>query len=152
VARRGIRVRDVLKEGALRTKLEERLREANAQIKALGGEKCELEPLMEWALKLGERMRPYVGDASEVLSHEVAKGRAVLFEGAQGTLLDIDHGTYPYVTIFQHGGRQRGGGGGPGADGDPLRHRHHQGVHDAGWATVRCPPSSTTPPARSCAR
>src|SRR6267154_1415250 len=67
VARRGIRVRDVLKEGALRTKLE-------------------------------ERMRPYVGDASEVLSHEVAKGRAVLFEGAQGTLLDIDHGTYPYVT------------------------------------------------------
>jgi len=46
----------------------------------------------------GERMRPYVGDASEVLSHEVAKGRAVLFEGAQGTLLDIDHGTYPYVT------------------------------------------------------
>src|SRR4030081_1109714 len=98
VARRGIRVRDVLKEGALRTKLEERLKEANSQIKALGGEKCELEPLMAGALKLGEGMRPYVGDASEVLSHEVARGRAVLFEGAQGTLLDIDHGTYPYVT------------------------------------------------------
>src|SRR6202165_5290170 len=98
VARRGIRVRDVLKDSALRSKLEERLKEANAQVKALGGEKCELEPLVEWALKLGERMRPYVGDASEVLSHEVAKGRAVLFEGAQGTLLDIDHGTYPYVT------------------------------------------------------
>jgi adenylosuccinate synthase len=64
----------------------------------LGGEKCELQPLMDWALALGERMKPYVGDASEVLSHEVAKGRAVLFEGAQGTLLDIDHGTYPYVT------------------------------------------------------
>jgi adenylosuccinate synthase len=98
VARRGIRVRDVLKPEALRGKLEERLREANAQIKALGGEKCELEPLLDWAVKLGERMRPYVGDASEVLSHEVARGRAVLFEGAQGTLLDIDHGTYPYVT------------------------------------------------------
>jgi adenylosuccinate synthase len=98
VARRGIRVRDVLKPEALRSKLEERLREANAQIAALGGEKCELEPLLDWALKLGARMRPYVGDASEVLSHEVAKGRAVLFEGAQGTLLDIDHGTYPYVT------------------------------------------------------
>src|SRR5207237_1251897 len=64
----------------------------------LGGETCELQPLIEWALELGERMRPYVGDASEVLSHEVARGRAVLFEGAQGTLLDIDHGTYPYVT------------------------------------------------------
>jgi adenylosuccinate synthase len=98
VARRGIRVRDVLKASALRDKLESRVGEANAQIQALGGEKCELQPLIEWALKLGERMRPYVGDASEVLSHEVAKGRAVLFEGAQGTLLDIDHGTYPYVT------------------------------------------------------
>jgi len=98
VARRGIRVRDVLRAEALRPKLEERLREANAQIQALGGETVALEPLMDWALKLGARMRPYVGDASEVLSHEVAKGRAVLFEGAQGTLLDIDHGTYPYVT------------------------------------------------------
>ena len=98
VARRGIRIRDALKASALRDKLENRVREANAQIEALGGEKCELQPLLEWALKLGERMRPYVGDASEVLSHEVAKGRAVLFEGAQGTLLDIDHGTYPYVT------------------------------------------------------
>src|SRR5205807_9828385 len=77
---------------------ESRVGEANAQIQALGGDKCELQPLVEWALKLGGRMRPYVGDASEVLSHEVAKGRAVLFEGAQGTLLDIDHGTYPYVT------------------------------------------------------
>ena len=98
VARRGIRVRDALKASALRDKLENRVREANVQIEALGGEKCELQPLIEWALKLGERMRPYVADASEVLSHEVAKGRAVLFEGAQGTLLDIDHGTYPYVT------------------------------------------------------
>src|SRR5260370_951957 len=63
-----------------------------------GGEKVELEPLLEQALKLGERMEPYVGDASEKLAHEIERGRAVLFEGAQGTLLDIDHGTYPYVT------------------------------------------------------
>ena len=98
VARRGIRIRDVLKASALRDKLESRVGEANAQIQALGGDKCDLQPLIEWALNLGERMRPYVGDASEVLSHEVAKGRAVLFEGAQGTLLDIDHGTYPYAT------------------------------------------------------
>jgi adenylosuccinate synthase len=98
VARRGIRIRDVLKATALKEKLEQRLKEANAQIKALGGEKLELQPLLDWSLQLAERMRPYVGDASEVLTHEVAKGRAVLFEGAQGTLLDIDHGTYPYVT------------------------------------------------------
>ncbi len=43
-------------------------------------------------------MEPYVGDASASVAHEVERGRAVLFEGAQGTLLDIDHGTYPYVT------------------------------------------------------
>src|SRR5438105_2969475 len=61
-------------------------------------DEIELQALVEWTLKLGERMRPYGGDASEVLSHEVAKGRAVLFEVAQGILLDIDHGTYPYVT------------------------------------------------------
>jgi adenylosuccinate synthase len=98
VARRGIRVRDLGKAPALREKLTARLAEANAQIKALGGEKFDLEPLLDRALKLGEQMAPYVGDASETVSHEMARGRAVLFEGAQGTLLDIDHGTYPYVT------------------------------------------------------
>ena len=98
VARRGIRVRDLLKPQALRTRLLARLGEANGQIAALGEEKCELEPLLDWALKLGERMVPYVGDASASVAHEMSRGRAVLFEGAQGTLLDIDHGTYPYVT------------------------------------------------------
>ena len=98
VARRGVRVRDLLRPEALRKKLESRLEEANAQIKALKGESLELEPLLKTALAHGERVAPYVGDVSEVLSHEVSRGRAVLFEGAQGTLLDIDHGTYPYVT------------------------------------------------------
>src|SRR4051812_12928815 len=98
VARRGIRIRDLLKPQPLREKLATRLDEANGQIAALGGEKLELEPLLEQALRLGERMAPYVGDCSTQLSHEVVRGRAVLFEGAQGTLLDIDHGTYPYVT------------------------------------------------------
>jgi adenylosuccinate synthase len=98
VARRGVRVRDLLKPAALRARLEARLPEANAQIAALGGETCDLEQVFDEALKLGQRMRPYVGDASETLAHEVSRGRAVLFEGAQGTLLDVDHGTYPYVT------------------------------------------------------
>jgi adenylosuccinate synthase len=98
VARRGVRVRDLLRPAALRKKLESRLEEANAQIQALKGETLQLEPLLKTALAHGERVRPYVGDVSETLSHEVSRGRAVLFEGAQGTLLDIDHGTYPYVT------------------------------------------------------
>src|SRR5438132_4106981 len=98
VARRGIRVRDLLKPESLREKLTVRIEEANAQIAALGGEKCDTKAVYDEALRLGERMAPYVGDASESLAHEVSRGRAVLFEGAQGTLLDIDHGTYPYVT------------------------------------------------------
>src|SRR5437763_7831614 len=92
VARRGIRVRDLLKPQALKARLQTRLVEANAQIVALGGEKLDLEPLFDRAVMLGERMAPYVGDASASVAHEVERGRAVLFEGAQGTLLDIDHG------------------------------------------------------------
>ena len=98
IARRGVRIRDLLRPEALRKKLESRLLEANAQIVALKGQALELEPLLAKALADGERIRPYMGDVSETLSHEVQRGRAVLFEGAQGTLLDIDHGTYPYVT------------------------------------------------------
>jgi adenylosuccinate synthase len=98
IARRGVRIRDLLRPEALRKKLEARLLEANAQIVALKGQPLELTPLLEKALADGERIRPYMGDVSETLSHEVQRGRAVLFEGAQGTLLDIDHGTYPYVT------------------------------------------------------
>jgi adenylosuccinate synthase len=98
IARRGIRVRDLAKPRSLREKLSARLPEANAQIESLGGQTCDLEGLLELALKQGERMQPYVGDASEKLAREVEHGRAVLFEGAQGTLLDVDHGTYPYVT------------------------------------------------------
>jgi len=98
VARRGIRVRDLARADGLRDKLSQRIAEANAQIEALGGEKCNAEEVLKRALELGERMLPYVGDASSSLAHEVDRGRAILFEGAQGTLLDIDHGTYPYVT------------------------------------------------------
>jgi adenylosuccinate synthase len=98
VARRGIRVRDLAKPKVLREKLSERIVEANAQIAALGGEKVDLEKVLSRALELHEKIVPYVGDCSEQLAHEMSRGRAVLFEGAQGTLLDVDHGTYPYVT------------------------------------------------------
>jgi adenylosuccinate synthase len=98
VARRGIRVRDLAKPRVLREKLAERLIEANAQIGALGGEKVDLEAVLSRALELGQKIAPYVGDCSEQLAQEVARGKAILFEGAQGTLLDVDHGTYPYVT------------------------------------------------------
>jgi adenylosuccinate synthase len=98
VARRGIRMRDLLKPEVLRERLKERIAEANAQIAALGGEQVKLETVHAEAARLGQKLAEYVGDASEKLAHEVERGKAVLFEGAQGTLLDVDHGTYPYVT------------------------------------------------------
>ncbi|MFL5453253.1 MAG: adenylosuccinate synthase [Myxococcales bacterium] len=98
VARRGIRMRDLLKPEVLRERLKERIGEANAQIAALGGEQVKLETVYEDGARLGQKLAEYVGDASEKLAHEVDRGKAVLFEGAQGTLLDVDHGTYPYVT------------------------------------------------------
>jgi adenylosuccinate synthase len=98
VARRGIRMRDLLKPDVLRERLKERIGEANAQIAALGGEQVKLEAVHAEAARLGQKLAEYVGDASEKLAHEVDRGKAVLFEGAQGTLLDVDHGTYPYVT------------------------------------------------------
>ncbi len=98
VARRGIRIRDLLKGEALRVKLSERIEEANAQIAALGGEKVDLAELYELCVRRGEKIAPYIGDVSEKLTLEATRGKAILFEGAQGTLLDVDHGTYPYVT------------------------------------------------------
>lgn len=55
-------------------------------------------PVLEQMLKYGERLRPWVRDVSLMLSQAMRDGQSILFEGAQGTLLDIDHGTYPYVT------------------------------------------------------
>ena len=68
VARRGIRMRDLLKHHALRDRLAERLEEANSQIRALGGEPVELEKMHSWAAALGEKLAPYIGDASEKLA------------------------------------------------------------------------------------
>ena len=56
------------------------------------------EPIFEMAMKAGEELRPMIGDVGYTLYNAHRGGANVLFEGAQGTLLDIDHGTYPYVT------------------------------------------------------
>src|SRR5690349_4943415 len=104
VARRGIRVRDLLKAERLRKRIDERLpgvrdelrelcRAANEQPSELDAQK-----LQEEIAALGERLRPHVSDVSLFLAGQVQRGARILFEGAQGTLLDVDHGTYPFVT------------------------------------------------------
>jgi adenylosuccinate synthase len=98
IARRGIRVGDLVYQERLERLVRERLVEANGQLTSLGEAPLTAEDVLATLAKHTHRIKPYIGDTSLALASEVSKGRAILFEGAQGTLLDVDHGTYPYVT------------------------------------------------------
>src|SRR5215472_7795921 len=104
VARRGIRVRDLLDQSRLLRKVEERLPAARDELAALAGRAGLAPPELDASAiarefaAYGARLRPHVRDASLYIHGEVKRGARILFEGAQGTLLDIDHGTYPFVT------------------------------------------------------
>jgi adenylosuccinate synthase len=99
VARRGIQVVDLLRPELLRSKLERAIEEKNILMKNFfGAPAFELAPLLEECLKLGERLKPFISDVRGSLVDALKRGEPILFEGAQGTLLDVDHGTYPYVT------------------------------------------------------
>jgi adenylosuccinate synthase len=104
VARRGIRVRDLLDEARLRRRVKERLATVQEELAWLARAARAEEPLLhedevvnEYGA-LGKKLKPFVSDTSLFLAQQVAKGTRMLFEGAQGTLLDVDHGTYPFVT------------------------------------------------------
>ena len=98
-SRLGIRIGDLLNETYLRARIEESLVEKNVLLKSLYGvDTFDAGRLTEQFLALGEKVRAHVVDANEVIHDAVRSGRKMLFEGAQGTLLDIDQGTYPFVT------------------------------------------------------
>lgn len=99
VARRGIRIRDLLRPELLRARLDHNKHQLEPELARLGGTtSIDVDALLAKAAEWVEWIGPMTCDASaEVLDH-VAAGKRVLFEGAQGALLDIDHGTYPYVT------------------------------------------------------
>lgn len=95
IGRRGIRMGDLYDA----TNLAEQLREnVHARNRLVGDSTLEWRPLLDTLLAHAERMRPWVTDVSVYLARAAAEGKSILFEGAQGTLLDIDHGTYPFVT------------------------------------------------------
>lgn len=99
VDRDGIRVCDLIKPEVLRSKLEEYLPTKNKAItKLYGGEALRLDEVYAKYLDYGERLKPYVEDTSVRIFNAIKENKKVLFEGAQGTLLDIDFGSYPYVT------------------------------------------------------
>ena len=98
-SRDGIRVIDLTEEEVFRRKLEENLAEKNYYLVHILQEKgLELEPLYQEYMRYGERLRKYITNTSLAIAQQIKEGKRVLFEGAQGTLLDVDHGTYPFVT------------------------------------------------------
>ena len=98
-ARLGIRVQDLLDAKILRQKIEVALAEKNVWLaRVYGAEPLALEDVAERYERFAQRLRPYVADTSLLVDRALRDGESVLCEGAQGTLLDLDHGTYPFVT------------------------------------------------------
>ncbi|WP_041444879.1 adenylosuccinate synthase [Syntrophobotulus glycolicus] len=98
-SRTGIRISDLMDKEEFADRLHYNIQEKNMLItKIYGREELKFEEIYEKYLEYAERIRPYVTDTSLIINEYIEQGRKVLFEGAQGTLLDIDHGTYPYVT------------------------------------------------------
>lgn len=95
----GIRVCDLMHEDVFKEKLEENIRMKNEYItKVLGGEPLNFDEILTEYLAFGKKLRPFVQDTSVKVYDKIKANKTVLFEGAQGMLLDIDYGTYPYVT------------------------------------------------------
>lgn len=115
-ARVGIRVADLLDPEVFREKIEMNLQAKNHLLERVYGvQGLSLEEILEEYLPYAKRLKPYVADTSLIINRAVDAGKHVLFEGAQGTLLDIDFGTYPYVTSSHPvaGGACIGSGVGP---------------------------------------
>ncbi len=98
MARRGIRVIDLFDADGFKEKLERVIAEKNAISRATYGHPLETAGLLEQYLEIAAHIRGLVTDTCVLLNGALDNGESVLFEGAQGTMLDIDHGTYPYVT------------------------------------------------------
>jgi adenylosuccinate synthase len=115
-SRMGVRIIDLLDKDEFAEKLHRNLDEKNKLIvKVYGKEALKFDDIYETYLTYAERLRPMVTDSSLAIDECIQAGEKVLFEGAQGTLLDIDHGTYPFVTSSNPiaGGACIGAGVGP---------------------------------------
>ena len=96
--RRGIRTADALVPDVLRSRIERNLEDANRIIEAYGGEPLKVNEIFEEMSVLTERLGPFIADTTHYLNVAATEGHSILLEGAQATLLDVDHGTYPFVT------------------------------------------------------
>ncbi len=114
MARRGLRLCDLLNPEVLRRRIEENIGVKRALVPSMA-KSLHAEKICKTARALGKELSCYFADVAELLNRRIDEGRSVLFEGAQGTLLDVDHGTYPYVTASNStaGGACTGTGVGP---------------------------------------
>ncbi|TDI89071.1 MAG: adenylosuccinate synthase [Candidatus Dadabacteria bacterium] len=115
-ARRGIKFADLIDPDSLSARLKEVFEERNAYLtKVLGGNPLNFEEILEEYAEYGRELKRFSCDVSTLLNESISKGQNILFEGAQGALLDIDFGTYPYVTSSSagSGGASTGSGVGP---------------------------------------
>ncbi len=96
--RRGIRVADALAPEVLRSRIERNLEDANRIIVAYGGEALDAGQIFSETSRLAERLAPFIADTTHFMNTAARAGRSILIEGAQAALLDVDHGTYPFVT------------------------------------------------------
>ncbi|MCW2924493.1 MAG: Adenylosuccinate synthetase [Thermoleophilia bacterium] len=114
-ARRGVRVEDLFDPEHLRSRLEIALSETNVLLAHYGHEGFSVDAVLDGAMAHADFFRRYVADVGLLIDRTAARGGGVLLEGAQGTLLDIDHGTYPFVTSSSPvaGGACAGSGIGP---------------------------------------
>jgi len=116
INRIGIRVQDLFDPSILRQKLEAALKDKNqVLVKVFNRNNINVEDVLAEYLNYAEILRPYVADTALMLNKALEAGKTVLLEGSQGTLLDVDHGTYPYVTSSNptSGGACTGSGIGP---------------------------------------
>ncbi|MUN63315.1 adenylosuccinate synthase [Kocuria sediminis] len=116
VGRLGIRVQDVLDESILRQKIEGALRQKNELlVKLYNRRDIDVEEVVQYFLGYAERLAPMIVDSTFLLNQALDEGKVVLMEGGQATFLDVDHGTYPFVTSSNPtaGGASVGSGIGP---------------------------------------
>ena len=97
-ARTGLRISDLMQPMLFSKKLHAKIRENNNILEALGAKPINYREVNESYLAAGKKLRPFVANTVLYLHRALQHGKEILFEGAQGTFLDIDHGTYPYVT------------------------------------------------------
>jgi adenylosuccinate synthase len=142
MARRGLRVGDLLDPALFRVKAARVVDEKNRLARGAYGAEIDFSGEIEATLKLGEKIKGFICDTAELTNRALDEGESVLFEGAQGTMLDIDHGTYPFVTSSS----ATSGGATTGIGVPPTKIRHVLGVSKAYTTRVGGGPFPTEMP------